>query len=187
MRFFETKLEGAYIIEREPFTDSRGSFSRTFCAKEFKQYNLAANMVQTNFSLSNRKHILRGMHYQVEGAEEDKLVQCLRGTIWDVIIDLRESSKSFGQHLGVELSEANKKMLYVPRGFAHGFLSLEDFCYVLYQVSNFYAPDKERGIRWNDSFFGIDWPTKSPLLSAKDAFYPDFCEQTITKSKSGIL
>jgi len=174
MKFFETKLKGAYIIEREPFVDSRGSFSRTFCAKEFKQHNLAVNMVQTNFSVSSRKHVLRGMHYQVEGAEEDKLVQCLRGAILDVIIDLRKSSSTFGEHIKVELSEANNKMLYVPRGFAHGFLSLDNFCYVLYQVSNFYDPNKEKGIRWNDPFFGIDWPTKNPILSLKDTVHPEF-------------
>jgi len=174
MKFFETKLQGAYIIEREPFVDSRGSFFRTFCAKEFKQNNLAANMVQTNLSVSNKKGVLRGMHYQVDDAEEDKLVQCLRGAVLDVIADLRENSKTFGKHLKVELSETNGKMLYIPRGFAHGFLALDNICHVLYQVSNFYNPNKERGIRWNDPFLGIDWPIESPILSPKDASRPNF-------------
>ncbi|MHC4396962.1 MAG: dTDP-4-dehydrorhamnose 3,5-epimerase [Planctomycetota bacterium] len=174
MKFLETKLQGVYIIEREPSVDSRGSFCRTFCAKEFEEHNLAVNMVQSNLSVSTEKHTLRGMHYQTEDAYEDKLVQCVRGAILDVIIDLRENSETFGKYVRMELSEANNKMLYVPRGFAHGFLTLENNCYVLYQVSNFYAPDKEQGIRWNDPFFGIEWPAESPILSEKDANHRDF-------------
>ena len=174
MKFIETELQDAYIIEREPFVDHRGSFSRTFCAKEFEQHGLATNMVQTNLSITKKKHTIRGIHYQIEGAEEDKLVQCLQGTILDVIINLRKGSKTFGKYVGVELSETNNKMLYVPRGFAHGFITLDDDCCVLYQVSNFYAPGKERGIRWNDPFFGIEWPAENPILSEKDATHPNF-------------
>lgn len=187
MKFLETKLQGAYIIEREPFVDSRGSFCRSFCAKEFEQHNLAVNMVQSNLSVSNKRHTLRGMHYQTEDAQEDKLVQCVRGAILDVIIDLRKDSKTFGKYVKVELSETNNRMLYVPRGFAHGFLTLEDNCYVLYQVSNFYAPEKERGIRWNDPIFAIEWPTESPILSEKDANHPDFAPSEMKIFQGGLL
>jgi dTDP-4-dehydrorhamnose 3,5-epimerase len=177
MIFLETELKGAFIIQEEPFYDHRGSFSRTFCAREFSQHGLKERMVQSNLSITQKKNTLRGMHYQVEGAEEAKLVRCLRGRIFDVIIDLRPDSPTFGQHLSVELkADAPGKMLYVPEGFAHGFLTLEDDSHVFYQVSNFYSPGKERGLRWNDSFFKIEWPTSAPIVSSKDNGYPDFVE-----------
>jgi dTDP-4-dehydrorhamnose 3,5-epimerase len=174
MKFTETSLKGAFIIELEPFTDNRGLFARTFCAKEFKEHGLEYNMVQSNLSVSNKKNTLRGMHYQVDGAEEAKLVRAIRGRILDVIIDLRKDSKTYGKHIMVELSETNNKMLYVPKNFAHGFLTLEDNCHVFYQVSNYYSSGKERGIRWNDPFFGISWPVKKPIISDKDAAHGDF-------------
>ena len=174
MKFIKTELEGAYIIEMEPFKDYRGTFARVFCANEFKEHGLDYNLVQTNHSVTLKKGVIRGMHYQVEGTEEAKLLRCVCGKILDVIIDIRKSSKTFGKHIAVELSDSNNKMLYVPRGFAHGFLTLSDNCHVTYQVSNFYAPGKEKGIRWNDPFFAIDWPIKEPVLSDKDANLEDY-------------
>lgn len=175
MIFTETKLKGAYIIKDEPFRDHRGSFTRTFCAREFAKYGLKYDMVQSNLSITNQKNTIRGMHYQVEGSEEAKLVRCLRGRIMDVIIDIRRDSQTFGQHLALELAGTGEgHMLYVPEGFAHGFLTLENDCHVFYQVSNFYSPGKERGLRWNDPFCRIDWPTPDPIISLKDNSYLDF-------------
>lgn len=174
MIFIETELKGAYIIEIEPHIDERGFFARTFCVNEFKQQGLNYNMVQSNLSKSLKKNILRGMHYQVNGAEEAKLVRCIRGKIWDVIIDLRPDSSTYCKHIDVELSEYNNRMIYVPEVFAHGFITLVDNCEVFYQVSNFYTPNSELGIRWNDSLFKINWPTNQPIISEKDKSLPDF-------------
>ncbi|MBW8049750.1 MAG: dTDP-4-dehydrorhamnose 3,5-epimerase [Cytophagales bacterium] len=174
MQFIETELKGAYIIEIEPHTDERGNFARTFCANEFKQHGLNYNMVQSNLSISLHKHTLRGMHYQINDFQEVKLVRCIKGKIWDVIIDIRPRSETYCQYECVELSENNLKMLYVPEGFAHGFITLEDNCEVAYQVSNFYSPENERAIRWNDPEFSIKWPTNDPILSEKDKNYQDF-------------
>ena len=174
MKFVETKLKGAFIIRLEPFIDHRGSFARTFCANEFAEHRLNTNMVQTNLSISKPKGTLRGMHYQIEGAEEAKLVRCIKGSILDTIIDLRNGSETYGEHVSVELTADNDTMFYVPEGFAHGFLTLEDDCHVMYQVSNFYTPGKERGIRWNDPSFNIDWGVDNQILSEKDSVLPDF-------------
>jgi dTDP-4-dehydrorhamnose 3,5-epimerase len=175
MIFTETALRGAYLIKLEPFQDERGLLARTFCAKEFGEHGLKSNMVQSNLSVSYKQHTLRGMHYQIGGAEEAKLVRCTQGRILDVIIDIRPKSATFGRHLMVELdADQELQMLYVPEGFAHGFLTLQDNCQVFYQVSNFYSPKQERGIRWNDPFFGIPWPVTDPIISAKDANYPNY-------------
>lgn len=174
MHFIKTTIAGAYLIEREPFQDHRGSFARTFCAREFREHGLRDTMVQSNLSISFPQYTLRGMHYQTDGAEEAKLITCMRGHIFDVILDLRCSSPTFGQHVHVELTDANHLMVYVPEGCAHGFLTLVEHCYVFYQVSQAYTPEKERGIRWNDPFFGIQWPVNNPILSEKDANYPNF-------------
>ncbi len=174
MKFIETKLIGAFIIELEPFHDHRGSFARTFCANEFAEHGLKENLVQTNLSISYPKHTLRGMHYQIEGAEEAKLVRCIKGHILDSIIDLRNDSPTYCEHVSVELTGDNNRMFYVPEGFAHGFVTLEDNCHVMYQVSNFYAPGKERGIRWNDPMFNIQWGVEHPILSDKDSILPDY-------------
>ena len=125
-------------------------------------------------SLSRPKFTLRGMHYQIDGAEEAKLIRCTKGKILDVIIDIRKNSETFGKHIAVELSEENYEMLYVPEGFAHGFMTLVENCEVSYQVSQFYSPGKERGIRWNDPMFNIQWPSQNPVISEKDAVHPDF-------------
>ena len=174
MKFTETKLKGAFIIESTPFVDHRGSFRRTFCANEFEEHGLHTHLVQTNLSISGPIHTLRGMHYQVEGAEEAKLVRCVKGRIWDSIIDLRKDSQTYLSHISVELTDSNETMLYVPEGFAHGFLTLEDDCHVTYQVSQFYTPGKEQGIRWNDPLFNIVWPTDAPVLSEKDSALQDY-------------
>lgn len=176
MNFKETELAGAYIIERDPKKDDRGSFSRVFCAREFSNYGLKNKIAQSNLSISARKHTLRGMHYQVNGAEEAKLVTCIRGKILDVIVDLRKDSNTFKKHIKIELTDYNNLMLYIPEGFAHGFISLSEDCHVFYHVSNFYAPQQERGFRWNDPSIGIEWPTNKPILSPKDANWAYFSE-----------
>ncbi|MHA2174307.1 MAG: dTDP-4-dehydrorhamnose 3,5-epimerase [Candidatus Hodarchaeales archaeon] len=174
MKFIETKLDGAYIIELEPFTDHRGTFARTFCKREFQEQGLNSNMVQTNLSVSYYKHTLRGLHYQSDGGEEDKLVKCIKGRFLDVILDVRKDSRTFGKYEMVELTESNDKMVYLPRGCAHGSITLEDNTQMIYQVSNYYDPEKEKGIRWNDPSFMIKWPIDNPILSEKDANWNDF-------------
>lgn len=176
MRFQTTDFKDVYVITKEPFSDNRGKFARTFCAKEFKKHGLPSNFVQTNISISHKKNTLRGMHRQIDGSEEDKLVQCIKGSIYDVVIDIRKNSKTFGKYFAIELSEQNDKMLLVPRGFAHGFLSLTDNACVIYQVSNFYDPTKEKGIRYNDPFFNIQWNCNEPIVSDKDMSWEDFKE-----------
>lgn len=172
MKFHATALEGAYLIEQTPFRDNRGSFSRTFCAQEFESHGLETRFVQTNLSVSEKKDTLRGFHFQVEGAEEVKLIQCVKGALLDVIVDFRPDSPGYLQHLMVELSASNRRMLYVPRGFAHAFITLEDETAALYQVSNFYTPGKEMGLRWDDPALSIHWPCSAPILSDKDASWP---------------
>ena len=174
MKFFETDLKGSFIIELEPIEDHRGWFARTFSADEFQAYGLKSNMVQSNLSVSYRKDTLRGMHYQVEGAEEAKLVRCVRGRIKDVIVDVRPDSPTYCKYASFELTDKIQQLLYVPEGFAHGFLTLEDHCEVIYQVSNYYSSEKEKGIRWNDPTFDIKWPVKDPILSERDSNHPDF-------------
>jgi dTDP-4-dehydrorhamnose 3,5-epimerase len=178
MIFTKTILEGAYIIDLEKREDPRGFFARTFCANEFAQHGLNQTMYQGNMSLSRPKFTLRGMHYQIDGAEEAKLIRCTKGSILDVIIDIRPNSNTYCQHIAVELTQENYRQLYVPEGFAHGFITLEENCEVSYLVSQFYTPGKERGIRWNDPLFGISWPSSDPIISEKDAVHPDFVKRT---------
>lgn len=142
--------------------------------KEFEEHGLNARLVQCDISFSNKKGTLRGMHYQLPPLEEAKLVRCTRGSIYDVIIDLRMDSPSFTQHVGVVLTAENRKMLYVPEGFAHGFLTLEDHSEVFYQMSEFYSADHGRGVRWNDPAFGISWPLIPTILSEQDRTCPDY-------------
>ena len=174
MVFNELPLKGAYLIELQEHQDQRGFFGRTFCKKEFAENGIDFDIVQTNLSFSKYTNTLRGMHYQVNGSEEKKLVKCMQGRILDVILDIRKDSPTFGQNYKVELSQENHLMLLVPEGFAHGFITLEPNCYLFYQVSNFYDKEKERAIRWNDPFYNIDWPTDNPILSERDASHPDF-------------
>ena len=175
MIFKESKLKGAYIIEVESLDDERGGFARTFCRQEFEKYGLNGSIAQCNISYNPKKGTLRGMHYQVAPHCEAKLVTCLTGSIYDVIIDLRVDSTSYCKWLAVELSERGRRcMLYIPEGFAHGFQTLEDNTDVFYQISEFYAPDQARSVRWNDPRFQIRWPDNNPTLSERDRLVPDF-------------
>jgi len=174
MIFEETPLKGAYLIELEKISDERGFFARAFCEREFEAHGLINRFVQVNNSLAELKGTLRGMHYQLAPKSEVKLVRCIRGALLDVIIDLRESSKTFGQHFSTELTAENRRMLYVPKGFAHGFITIEPKTEAFYFVDEFYAPKKERGIRWNDPQFDIKWPLEPIVISEKDQAHRDF-------------
>lgn len=174
MKFEETHLNGAYVIDLEKFGDDRGFFARAFCSREFEAQGLTTGFVQVNDSLSAQKGTLRGMHYQIGEDAETKLVRCIKGALYDIILDMRPDSPTFGDHFGVELSATNRKMLYVPKGFAHSFITLEDDTEAFYFVDAFYAPDAERGVRWNDPKFGVEWPVEPVVISDKDASWPDF-------------
>lgn len=174
MIFKETKLKGAFIIEPERLEDERGLFARTFCQKEFKKYGLNFSIVQCNISFNKKKGTLRGMHYQVAPHEEAKIVSCIRGAIYDVIIDLRKDSPTYCKWFAVKLTVENYKMFYIPKGFAHGFQTLEDDTMVFYQMSEFYHPECAQGARWNDPAFGIEWPVSVKIISEKDLGYKDF-------------
>ena len=174
MTFKETKLQGAYIIEPEMLIDERGAFARTFCRKDFESHGLNGNISQCSISLNTRKYTLRGMHYQKKPCAEAKLVRCSRGVIYDVIVDLRYDSPTFKQWTSVEISAENRKMVYVPVDFAHGFQTLTDGTEVIYQMSEFYSPSHADGFRWNDPSFKIKWPSDNFVISSKDQSYPDF-------------
>ena len=174
MKFTETGLKGAYIIELEQIEDERGFFARSWCEKEFAKHGLNSNLVQCNISFNRKQGTLRGMHYQGDPHEEAKLVRCTMGAIYDVIIDLRSESATFKQWTGVELTAENRKMLYIPEGFAHGFQTLEDNTEVFYQMSEFYHPESAKGVRWNDPVFKIEWLMKNPIISPKDGAYENF-------------
>ena len=154
--------------------DDRGFFARTFCRREFEARGLNPQVVQCNVSFNKRKGSLRGMHFQASPHSEAKLVRCTAGSIYDVIIDLRASSSAFRKHFGVELSARNRKMLYVPEEFAHGFQTLEDDTEVFYQMSQYYSPEHSRGVRWDDPAFGISWPPGERIIIERDRTYPDF-------------
>jgi dTDP-4-dehydrorhamnose 3,5-epimerase len=173
MKFTKTRLEDAMLIALEPREDERGFFVRTFCAEEFAAQGLETAFPQTNHSRNRRAGTLRGMHYQKAPHEEVKLVRVVRGAIHDVIVDLRPGSPSFGQWQGFELTADNGLMLYVPKGFAHGFQTLTDDTDVTYQVSAPYAPGAEGGLRWDDPAFAIAWPRPVTSISEKDAAWPD--------------
>ncbi len=174
MNFVPTSLAGAFIVDPEPQSDKRGFFARTWCQREFEQHGLNPRMVQCSISHNLRKGTWRGMHYQVAPHEEAKLVRCTMGSVFDVIVDLRPDSPTFKQHLTVTLSAENRKMLYIPESFAHGFLTLEDNTEVFYQMSEFHAPESARGFRWNDPYFGIRLPLEVAVISERDRDYPDF-------------
>lgn len=174
MTFTEAPLPGAYIIDLEKRGDDRGFFARAFCEKEFGARQLATRFVQANDSLSAQKGTLRGMHYQLAPRAETKLVRCIRGALYDVILDLRRGSPTFGRSFGAELTAENRRMMYVPKGFAHGFVTLADDTEAFYFVDEFYGPDQERGVRWNDPRFDIHWPTPPVVVSDKDRSHRDF-------------
>jgi dTDP-4-dehydrorhamnose 3,5-epimerase len=172
--FKETKLNGAYVIEPERLEDERGFFARTWCQKEFQERGLNPRLVQCNVSFNHKKGTLRGMHYQLAPYEEAKLVRCTKGAIYDVIVDLRPDSKTFKDYLVVVLSAENRKMLYIPEKFAHGFITLEDNTEIFYQMSEFYSAEYARGFRWNDPAFGIQLPLEVVVISDRDRNYSDF-------------
>ena len=172
MIFQETKLKGAYIVEPEPHEDSRGFFARTFCAREFRSHGLITEFVQCSVSMSRKRGTLRGMHYQLPPACEAKLVRCTAGALYDVIVDLRPGSPTYRQHIGVELTGLNRRALYVPELFAHGFQTLADNTEVFYQISAYYTPEKATGIRHDDPALGIHWPLPQSEISEKDRNWP---------------
>ena len=173
--FRETELAGAWVIELDRREDARGFFARTWCEDEFSQHGLDTRVVQCNLSHNERRGTVRGMHYQLPPHAEVKVVRCTRGAVYDVIVDLRRESPTYGRWIGVELSAENGRALYVPEGFAHGYQALENGTETYYQVSTFYAPGAERGLRWDDPALGIDWPLPDEaFLSEKDGTWPDF-------------
>lgn len=174
MIFTETELEGAFVVDPEKLGDERGFFARAWDRQEFEAHGLNPQLAQCNISFNKEKGTLRGMHYQAAPYEEAKLVRCTRGAIYDVAVDLRPDSPTFKQWVGAELTVDNRRMLYVPEGFAHGFQTLEDDTEVFYQVSAFYSPDHGRGVRWDDLAFGIKWPTETRVIVDRDRKYPDF-------------
>jgi len=174
MIFTETGLAGAFIVDIERREDERGFFARSWCGEEFGARGLNPRVVQCSVSFNVRKGTLRGMHYQTKPCEEAKLVRCTMGSLCDVIVDLRPDSRTYGGHLTAVLTAENRRMLYVPEGFAHGFITLEDATEVFYQISEAYAPEAQRGFRWNDPAFGIVWPAEVRVISDRDRSYPDF-------------
>lgn len=174
MEFHETPLAPARLIEIKRIVDVRGFFGRAFCVHEFTDNGLESRFVQANNSFSARRGTLRGLHYQLPPAAEVKLVRCIRGAFYDVILDLRPDSPTFGKSFGAELNAENRLMMYVPEGFAHAILTLEDDSEALYFSSGFYTPERERGVRWNDPRFAFRWPIAPSEVSAKDSSWPDF-------------
>lgn len=174
MIFHETKLRGVFEIQPEPKCDERGFFARTWCQKEFEEKGLAPTVVQSSVSFNARKGTLRGMHYQAQPHAENKLVSCTKGAIYDVVVDLRPASPTFKSWIGVTLTAANRRMVYVPEGCAHGFLTMQDETEVFYQISEFYNAESARGVRWDDPAFQIVWPGPAEVISERDRTYPDF-------------
>ena len=172
MQFQETELPGAWIIDLEPIEDERGSFARVFCENEFADHGLETRFVQHSVSRSAKAGTLRGMHFQTAPHEETKVVTCLKGAILDVIIDLRAGSPTYRRWISVELSEANRRRLYVPKGFAHGFQTLVDDAEIFYLISEFYAPGASSGVPYDDPAFGIEWPLPVSTISDKDTSWP---------------
>ena len=179
MIFTETSLAGASVIDLERNVDERGFFARSYCEREFEAAGLNPAVAQCNVSFNDAAGTLRGMHYQIPPSEEAKLVRCTAGAIHDVIVDLRPDSPTRLQWFGVDLTAENRRMLFIPEGFAHGFLTLEPNTEVFYQMSEFYAPGHARGFRWNDPAIGIEWPGEPAVISERDAEYPDFEERLL--------
>jgi dTDP-4-dehydrorhamnose 3,5-epimerase len=174
MRFIDVPISGACLIEPERRSDTRGFFARIYCERELEAQGRVSHYVQANDSFGRKAGTLRGLHYQLRPAAEVKLVRCIRGALHDVILDLRPDSPTFAKWFGTRLDAENRVMMYVPRGCAHALLTLEDDTEALYLVSDFYSPEHERGVRWNDPRFGIEWPIEPREISPKDASWPDF-------------
>ena len=173
MKFASATLSGAYLIDIERHGDERGFFSRVFCQKEFSSAGLESNFVQVNNSLSTHKGTLRGLHYQLVPAAEAKLIRCMRGAVFDVIADLRPDSPTYCRWFGAELTEENRRMMFVPPGLAHGILTLTPNTELLYIASEFYTPEFERGVRWDDPAISIQWPFEPSEISTKDRTWPN--------------
>lgn len=174
MIFRETPIAGALVVELERHLDDRGSFARAWCAREFEAHGASPRLVQCSLSTNLRKGTLRGLHYSVPPRAEAKVVRCVRGAIYDVLVDLRPASPSYLRHFARDLTAANGVAVYVPEGVAHGFETLEDASDVLYQMTEFFDPACSRGVRWNDPAFSIPWPEANPILSDRDRSYPDY-------------
>jgi len=172
MKFIPARFKGVWLIEQEPHYDDRGYFSRTYCQSEFGSKKLNTIWPQCNLTLTKKRGILRGLHYQANPKPEIKLVRCSAGSIFDVVVDVRRDSPTYKQWEGFVLSESNLLSLYIPAGFAHGFQALEDDSQVFYQMSEFYAPTLARGIRWNDPDINVIWPIANPVTSTRDAQLP---------------
>jgi len=173
MIFIGTKIKGVYIMEPELLADERGFFTRSFCKEEFRNYGLDADIVQCNISCNKKRGTLRGMHYQIPPFEEAKIVSCTKGSIYDVVVDLRRDSPTYCQWHSEKLSADSYRMLYIPKGCAHGFQTLEDNCIVYYQMGEYYHSECAVGIRWNDPSIGIVWPLPPMIISERDKNYGD--------------
>jgi dTDP-4-dehydrorhamnose 3,5-epimerase len=172
--FRETSLQGVFLIEVERRTDERGFFARTWCRSEFAAHGLCLDWVQSSFSFNRARGTLRGLHYQASPNAETKLIRCTMGALYDVVVDIRPDSPEFGRWIGLELTAQNRRLLYIPKGFAHGFQTLVDDTEVFYQISEHYCPESARGVRWNDPLLGIQWPAcDKRVISARDQEYPN--------------
>ena len=178
MIFNRTKIEGVVLIELEEIEDSRGFFARAWCKEEFKENGLNSTLEQCNFAFNRKRGTLRGLHYQAKPFEEAKLIRCIKGAIFDVVVDIRPNSATYKQHQAFNLIDTNRHALYIPEGCAHGYQTLEDNSEVFYQMSRSYAPEYAKGLRWNDPAFSIDWPIKNPIILERDGNYPDFISPT---------
>ena len=174
MKCIPCELSGVFRIQPEPHADARGLFARTFCVDEFAAFGLENVMVQASTSFNLQRGTLRGMHFQRAPHAEAKLVRCVRGSAYDVVVDLRPESATYLRWLAVELTQDNREALYIPKGCAHGFQTTADNTELLYQMSVPYAPEFASGVRWNDPLFGIRWPVSQPILSERDAAYPNY-------------
>lgn len=174
MKFTELPLEGAYLIEIKLLEDERGFFARNWCRDEFDERGLKTEIAQCSTSFNRKKGTLRGMHYQAQPHEETKIVRCTRGSVYDIIVDIRPFSPTYKKWLSFELTADNRKSLYIPAGFAHGFQTLEDETELFYQISEPYRAELARGIRWNDPAFDFRWPIESLIISERDRSFPDF-------------
>jgi dTDP-4-dehydrorhamnose 3,5-epimerase len=172
--FTPTDIAGAYIIDIDRLEDDRGFFARSYCRREFEEHDLNPNLVQCNISFNRFKGTLRGLHSQKQPHQEAKVMRCTRGALYDVILDLRPDSPTWLKHVAVELTTDNHRMLYAPEGVFHGFLTLEDDTEIFYQMSEYYVPKVDMGVRWNDPAFGIAWPMEPAVISDRDRTYPDF-------------
>lgn len=177
MNFTETKLKGSFVVEPQKYTDERGFYAQQWSRKLLRERGLESELNQISISFNLKKGTLRGMHYQRDPYAQTKLVRCVKGAVYDVMLDLRQDSPTFGQWVVEELTSDNYRMLYIPKGFAHGFQTLTDGAEVMYQICGDYRPDAEAGVRWNDPRFGIEWPLDVTVISPRDSNYADFQNQ----------